>query len=1575
MIPFRSLRQFLFMGAVLGLVGLPLPAPATALVVQTAPQNPAFTVQRGSAQGFLSFAFAPVVGIDRYVFRIYREQENYGPGWAFTVTSPGQDVGSEGNFSAQLCNNEIICNTLRTGKGMKFTVQGYDSADNAVTTESAKTIVHYSLNPNLSEITVSAPIDTEAAVIRVGFTPRTGNSSTSLRLFHSTDSYATSVQQVNNIAAPGRDVEVPGGVSYKFAYRLNGSTTNESAYISSAWTGLSANSYPVRIRPNAPANVVITTGDRRITANWETPASIPGVTVSGYYIAVSTDKITWTSGHGSGGSSTTVDRLYIYGSERLVNGTPYWVRVWTAGSWGTVQTWQSPTPYIPSWVPGPPENATLEAGDQRLDVTWSAPRDNGGSPVTGYVLQYSSDGSTWTSINVDKASRSYSITGLQNGTSYAVRMLAKNTSGTSAAYGDAGSATPVGVAKPKTLPIADIGTTTATIGLELDAKGNNATPRLTLRELLGNSTEYYGPESTSSTISLTQKLTALTPGYHYEVTSASIVSSINTDGAALTFSTTPNPPSNVSATVTGTTATVAWTRTVTNSPDAPEYDVWAELNGVEVGNRCTSFTLTGSTGINCTITGLSAGRTYVIKATSRSTGANYGNGTSAPTSISATTPAPQTITFSFDTLPKKGVGAVDFDISSYGFSSSGLQVTFSLRVSSSVCLIYNQTILSVRGAGTCTIRATQAGNSRFAAATSVDASFTIAGAQTITFDTSTIGTQTFGGSTLDVTSYASASSGLSIEFSSFTPDTCSLSGSVITYLKAGQCGVLASQGGDENYMAATSVLEWITVTRGTQGTLTLTSTSGTFGTQLTLLTSGGSGNGTLTFAVDSNSQSATATGCTIARNVLTSTSAGKCAVIATKSADNNYNTKTSSSTLITLGKSSQTITFIPIAGSGSLLVGGSVNATARSTSQLTVSISSDTPSKCTVSGTTVSLVEDGVCTLRGTQTGDNNYLVATEATTSFEISPKAIPDTSPIQYTQLVFPNTYKVGDTVALSVEGATYQGQPVAGTYSFIETNPESYTYGTSTLGSDGITRVNVTFHRANAAFNLYAVFTPDDTVNFTQGRTFRAIQVSAKPQEILVSSASVEHGQHASISYSGISSTGQILVDLSPTTAQGQAVNISDQNSHCTVANGTVTRDNPGSCHVQVSAMGDGRFESSMGVNEFTFTKKSQTIGFSNTSKLDELTAENIGDTVDISDIASATSSLTISTSSTTSSICAVSNDELTVVSSGTCVIEVSQSGDSTYATAPTKQYTFIISRLAQNSISLSSQSTTFGTPLILSAAGGSGTGAVSFAVTDGLATGCENRNGSLISSSTGTCLVTVTKDGSATHLPASTTALAVEISRASQTINFSLSALPTQRLGGSGFNLQTYSSATSGGTVSYRSSDVGVCTVTGTAVFLVSTGQCTITASQEGNENYSAASDVSQTFTVSAAEAPSTPSTNPTGSAGNPGATSRITQATPRTPKAGKIRRTIKFAMKAPSGLPLVVRGSSACKASKITKTVTTRTKVRGKIVVKKSNIQTGWLVTFTKKGTCNVTFQNSGNDSYLPLQAKALIKIS
>ncbi|MGA1699351.1 MAG: hypothetical protein ACO4AZ_10805, partial [Ilumatobacteraceae bacterium] len=169
-------------------------------------------------------------------------------------------------------------------------------------------------------------------------------------------------------------------------------------------------------------------------------------------------------------------------------------------------------------------------------------------------------------------------------------------------------------------------------------------------------------------------------------------------------------------------------------------------------------------------------------------------------------------------------------------------------------------------AGTCTIRASQTGNSNYNAATSVDRSFTISkAAQTITFSTSGAGTKTYGDSafSLSATTTGTNSSGnaLTVSFASTTPGVCSTGGSngaTVTIVAAGTCSLEASQAGNELFDAATPVAQSITIERKaltapnasiasrtyngttTAGTITVGSLSGLVGSETLNVTASGS---------------------------------------------------------------------------------------------------------------------------------------------------------------------------------------------------------------------------------------------------------------------------------------------------------------------------------------------------------------------------------------------------------------------------------------------------------------------------------------------------------------------------------------------------------------------------------------------------------------------------------------------------------------------------------------------------------------------------------------------------------------
>ena len=170
--------------------------------------------------------------------------------------------------------------------------------------------------------------------------------------------------------------------------------------------------------------------------------------------------------------------------------------------------------------------------------------------------------------------------------------------------------------------------------------------------------------------------------------------------------------------------------------------------------------------------------------------------------------AAQTIRFSLPT--NQNFGTQPFTISAS--ASSGLPVAF-VSLSQSACAMNGNTV-TLLAAGTCTIRASQGGSASYAPAPTVDQSVSVSrGSQTIAFQPVRSTTPLDGA---PISLIATASSGLSVSFSSLTPTVCVLDANFVAPIALGTCTIRASQTGNANYNAAPDVEETIAVQQGQQ---------------------------------------------------------------------------------------------------------------------------------------------------------------------------------------------------------------------------------------------------------------------------------------------------------------------------------------------------------------------------------------------------------------------------------------------------------------------------------------------------------------------------------------------------------------------------------------------------------------------------------------------------------------------------------------------------------------------------------------------------------------------------------------
>ena len=95
-------------------------------------------------------------------------------------------------------------------------------------------------------------------------------------------------------------------------------------------------------------------------------------------------------------------------------------------------------------VPGAPTNLTTTAnGQTQIDLSWTAPSDDGGAAITGYKIEVSTDNSNWSGLVADTGStaNSYSHIGLSAGSTRYYRVSAINSAGTGPASSVANATT------------------------------------------------------------------------------------------------------------------------------------------------------------------------------------------------------------------------------------------------------------------------------------------------------------------------------------------------------------------------------------------------------------------------------------------------------------------------------------------------------------------------------------------------------------------------------------------------------------------------------------------------------------------------------------------------------------------------------------------------------------------------------------------------------------------------------------------------------------------------------------------------------------------------------------------------------------------------------------------------------------------------------------------------------------------------------------------------------------------------------------------------------------------------------
>ena len=250
------------------------------------------------------------------------------------------------------------------------------------------------------------------------------------------------------IANPGTLSTVVSGLTNYTGYIFRVAATNSIG--TSDFSSAPLVATPEGIEPDAPTDVTALAQVSGASVSWTAPTYDGGADLTDYKVQAyvkngeAWDPVTPIQNVGS--------PVTTYSFAGLTNGEEYRFAVMAVNREGdSPESALSADSVIPADLPGAPTNVTGEAAADisgQVNLSWTAPADDGGNNIKDYVIQYTLESAptNWATFNDDVSpATTASVTGLTNDVGYLFRVAAVNDPGQGDYSADSASITPEGV--------------------------------------------------------------------------------------------------------------------------------------------------------------------------------------------------------------------------------------------------------------------------------------------------------------------------------------------------------------------------------------------------------------------------------------------------------------------------------------------------------------------------------------------------------------------------------------------------------------------------------------------------------------------------------------------------------------------------------------------------------------------------------------------------------------------------------------------------------------------------------------------------------------------------------------------------------------------------------------------------------------------------------------------------------------------------------------------------------------------------------------------------------------------------
>src|SRR3989454_1033688 len=316
----------------------------------------------------------------------------------------------------------------------------------------------------------------------------------------------------------------------------------------------------------------------QISLSWTAPNN-GGSAITGYKIERSTDGgTTWSTLVANTGSPATT-----YSDTGLTHTTTYTYRVSAINSIGTGSPSGNASATTLAVAPSSPTGlAAAAVSSSQINLSWTAPADNGGSAITGYKIERSTDGCTTSShlaANTASPATTYSDTGLAHTSTYTYRVSAINSVGTGAASNTV-SATTLAVAPSTPTGLAATTVSASQVRLSCTDPDNNDLGAITGYKIErstdgGTTWSVLVANTVSAATSYSDTGLTHTTSYAYRISAINSVgtSSTSSTASATTLAVAPSTPTGLTATtVSASQISLSWSAPADNGGSANTAD-------------------------------------------------------------------------------------------------------------------------------------------------------------------------------------------------------------------------------------------------------------------------------------------------------------------------------------------------------------------------------------------------------------------------------------------------------------------------------------------------------------------------------------------------------------------------------------------------------------------------------------------------------------------------------------------------------------------------------------------------------------------------------------------------------------------------------------------------------------------------------------------------------------------------------------------------------------------------------------------------------------------------------------------